>query len=131
VAMDCFLSPPPCCDDGPGDALPLPLPRDDGLKEDVGEIGESNRENGFFSAGYPGPPLCLISSTGTGGMATPAEPPFVKAFLSEAREPFRFAKKPGVEPVGVPGPARDDEEPLLSLPNLATSMVFGVGIPTE
>lgn len=51
VATDCFLSGQPwLAADDPGEALPFP--RDDGRKEvDVGEIGESKREKGFFSAG--------------------------------------------------------------------------------
>lgn len=64
-------------------------------------------------------------------MGAVATAPFVKAFFRDARDPFRFARKPEDELIDVPGPPSEDDEPLLNLPSLATSGAVGVGMPTE
>jgi hypothetical protein len=58
-------------------------------------------------------------SGGTGG-AGPAAPD-LKAFLIDAKDPFRFAKKPADDEMDVPGVTKDDEDPLLSLTNFCRS----------
>lgn len=75
----------------------------------VGEAGDSWKENGFLSGG-------------TGG-AGPV--PALKAFLSDANDPFLFAKNPADDEIDVPGVMSEDEEPLLNLPSLGPSFIPG------
>jgi hypothetical protein len=58
-------------------------------------------------------------SGGTGG-AGPAAPD-LKAFLIDANDPFRFARKPADEEIDVPGVTSEDEDPLLSLTSFGRS----------
>jgi len=58
-------------------------------------------------------------SGGTGG-AGPAAPD-LNAFLIDANDPFRFAKKPADEEMDVPGVTSDEDDPLLSLTNFGRS----------
>jgi hypothetical protein len=103
----------------------------------TGDEGASNRENGFFSAGYP---WCLASTAGTGGTGDGMVPPVpFRAFFIDANEPLRVCRNPGVEPMDVPVVMIDDEEPLLNFPNrglsgLSASYPYPLplaGTPTE
>lgn len=71
----------------------------------VGEEGCWN-ENGFLSGG-------------TGGAGPDA--PDLKAFLMEANEPLRLARKPAEDEIDVPGVTNDDVDPLLSLTSFGRS----------
>ena len=53
-------------------------------------------------------------------MGTEAEDD-LKAFLSEASDPFRWATKPDAEEMDVPGVIKEDEDPLLNFPSLGRS----------
>jgi hypothetical protein len=41
---------------------------------------------------------------------------FMNAFLRLASDPFRLARKPGVEPIDVPFVTREEDDPLLNWP---------------
>ena len=56
---------------------------------------------------------------GTGGTCPAA--PDLKAFLMDAKDPFRFAKKPADDEIEVPGVTREDEDPLLNFTSLGLS----------
>lgn len=88
----------------------------------AGEADPSNRENGLRRVGY-----ALASSVGTGGTAE--GPLRLKAFLMLARDPFRLARKPGVEPIEVPAVTMEDCEPFENCPTLPRLLGAGTSCP--